>query len=276
MIHSISGNTAVTVAAARLLKTRGTTVLATVGDASSTMAALADASIVLDIPRYPPDAKVPGTVTVTVPLAAAVVVALCSAGMDWVTAARMLQDDINVAFDDAQHAISRLQPVTAPAAVHIVVPETPTAAAEYAQAKTAETIGVGATISGSETWLHVFKHAVTPATLVIGLADSEASASPLYWVSQETALRGGQFVANLPISWSSGRGLAFDSAGDRLPGRRNVFTQLFFVQRLCLELLRVSDWTPFQLHRVDRRQLAGISERSYTFGPARAGSREPA
>jgi len=227
----------------------------------------------MSIPRYPPDAKVPGTITVLVPLALTLQFV---AAMKGVSAsdpkqfvAALLEDmRTSEAFARARVAAQRgtlVEQVTASA--QIVSTDRASATAAYLQAKLAETIGVGATVSSPETWLHVYKHAAQEGTLVIFLGIvQEGSFAEI--IREEAQTRGARFCSVPDIDHDR----AVGSMNLLLPlvrtrSRLEHFTEIFFAQHLCLALLQAHRvWAPFQRHRLSTDSVKGLRGRTYVEG----------
>jgi fructoselysine-6-P-deglycase FrlB-like protein len=268
LCHSISGTTSVTVTAARRLRRIGATVTAVTAEARGPLLDASHYGLVLRIPRYEPDAKVPGTLTVSVPLAAVLCVCELAGGarLESLVAALVgeFSDALSTAKDVVHSQSSCLDRVDA---AHIVS-RPGSAVAAYLQSKLAETIGVTSSVSTLEEWLHVSKHAVTPGVLVVIL---DTAPNPLLAraVRDETAVRGGRWVAVQDCATeptSVPGALACRLRAEPKPSRGEVLLQLAFSQWLCLRLLELpGHWAPFQLHRLTRETVRGLSPRTWEF-----------
>jgi fructoselysine-6-P-deglycase FrlB-like protein len=269
LVQSIGGDTPVTVAAARTLQSQGRVVVGITGE-RSTLFRLVEDTFVLDIPRYPPDAKVPGTLTVSVPLALLQLLQDLSIGRAPLASIDGLLAGVGSSLQLAREAFSSqwaTLPSQLPEAIYIVATPELEPAGVYLQTKLIEGPGIPAAAFDPETWLHVAKHGVHERTLTVVLGDEGPMLHPLETVRQETRRRGGQVVdAGAPaVTWP------LDSSGVR----PQLWHALFFSQYLLLALLSLDDtWAPFQAHRLTREQIRDLrqtstapSQRSATGGP---------
>lgn len=155
-----------------------------------------------------------------------------------------------------------------PRVVHVVAPRASKATALYAQAKFAEAASITATVSDTETWGHVFKHAVGPQTLVLALPTATENAAIYHSINLEAAARGARFMSSLPLEGSLAAG---DSCRIRPEPRSplsrvDVWRELFFVQFLVLSILeRAVDRAPYQLHLLSTDTVRGLCKKSYHF-----------
>jgi fructoselysine-6-P-deglycase FrlB-like protein len=264
--QSISGTTSITVAATRFLKEHGAFLVAVSGEQGTPLSALADLEIALTIPRYPPDAKVPGTITVTIPLAAILSVLAIAQGTDAYVALHDIVAQFRTVFSRAPEIIERQsQHLAGLRAVHIVSPPD-SAVAAYLQSKLAETLGITASVSAPEEWLHTAKHAVSPGVLVVALG-ARLHPALTHAISSEATTRGGAFVASHPqpdpIAVPPVELLC------RLrplppPVLDDLLLEVAFSQHLCLHLLEQDgDWAPFQLHRLTKEVVRGYPRRRW-------------
>ncbi|WP_423760757.1 hypothetical protein [Burkholderia sp. NLJ2] len=269
LIHSISGTTPVTLAAAGHLEHRGIACVAVTCDGNSPLVDIARRSLVVEIPRYPPDAKVPGTITVLVPLAITLLfVAAMRPGAALPQVVPALLADMSASDGLARARVAEQASVVtgqATTAVQIVSARQGAATAAYLQAKLAETLGVGATVSGLETWLHVFKHAAREGTLVIAL---DVGREPVLAdaVRREAQARGARFCSVRDVPYGTGVGDA--TCALPLPPaarpRTESLAEFFFAQHVCRALLQAQqDWAPFQRHRLAATVVKGLRQRVY-------------
>lgn len=271
LCQSISGTTSITLAAARLLRHRGARIAAVTSEPSTPLAELSDLTVVLPIPRYPPDAKVPGTCTVSIPVAAIVAAAGVARGADVDSAFTAVVNDLREALAEGARLLdSQSSAMHAPRAAQIVA-RPGSAVAAYLQAKLAETAGITASIGSAEEWLHVAKHAVDAGVLVIALA---SGCEPLLLdaIAGECAARGGSFATTMPRpaidAPTDGLHLSL-AAGFPAPARRELLRDLAFSQHVALHLLgEEGEWAPFQLHRLSKESVRGISRRHWHAEPA--------
>lgn len=266
LCQSISGGTASTVAAARALTAGGTPVVALTAERVCQLNDVADVAITVDIPRCEPDAKVPGTITVTVPLAVTRLIQLYLGGKDATVAVHEVRSSLASGLDAAERTWSRWAGELedeATSVSFVADPEREPLAA-YGQAKLAEAVGWQAASADVETWLHVGKHAVHPGTVVVGLDPDDAYAGWYASIDAEARSRGGRLLrparpvaaALFPEPCRIGFPQALDFAG--------VIERLRLLQGLTLHLLeRGAPWAPYQLHRISREHVKGIWARQY-------------
>jgi fructoselysine-6-P-deglycase FrlB-like protein len=257
LVQSIGGDTPVSVAAARTLQAEGRAVVGITGERTSLFRLLED-TFLLDIPRYPPDAKVPGTLTVSVPLALLQLLQDLSMGRSSRASMDGLLTGVASALQRARETFSDQWanlPAVLPDAVYIVTTPELESAGAYLQSKLIEGLGIPAAAFDPETWLHVAKHGVHERTLTVVLGTEGAAQHPLETVRIETRRRGGHVVDAGPPGghWPlEGYGI-----------RPQLWHALFFSQYLLLALLSLDDlWAPFQTHRLTREEIRDLRQTS--------------
>lgn len=261
LLHSIGGETGITLALARNLRARGWRLVALTGAAQSSLVTLVDNPIVVDIPFYGPRAKVPGTLTVTVPLAVSLALAAELAGTE--AALREMGSPLST-IDWTPVALTGIS------AVQVAGERVYRPVAEYLVAKIAEAVALPAVAADCETWLHTHKHAVVPGTLVVRF-DGPDDCGYSRVIAAEAEGRGGTVLSiafggapaadrerqepDRPIAWNASK------SG---PGMAGLFHALGVCQKLILDLLAgFPDRAPFQRHRLTVREVASLVPRSY-------------
>jgi hypothetical protein len=222
-------------------------------------------TIPLDIPRFPPDAKVPGTITSSAALLAHVL-CLVESGERPEDLGRVFSNMLSAALHAAGGMLDslRIDPATGTREAHIIGPGALVACSEYLQAKLAETVGWPAPVATFETWMHVSKHAVRPGTLVIQLG-SLGVPEIAEAVRREVELRGGLYLNSRAVPANADvtrlRGMVEE---DVAPSLSDVLYEMAFAQLLALWLLRRrADWAPYQAHRLSKTQIRGLLPRQY-------------
>lgn len=274
LVHSIGGTTPVTLAAARLLVAAGRQVVAVTGEAGSPLVVASHQAITLDIPRFPPDAKVPGTLTVSTPLAVMLALEDIVAGQRPFGGLGRLAETLSASVGTACASLAA-QPEawrSAPRAVHVITSAGARPVAQYLASKLVEGLAIPTMEFEAETWLHVAKHAVTEGSLVVALSGARDQQEIFLLARDETRRRGGFFLDGslqaleaAPTTDTVGSGevcCAFD-AQPRLE-RAELWHLLLFSQHLLLKLLEASNnIAPFQAHRLSRNEIAGLRRRVY-------------
>ncbi len=268
IVHSISGATPVSVSFAKQARSRGKVVIAITDSDNSPLEAQSTFHIRVPIPRFPPDAKVPGTLTVCIPLATTLILMQTLDGGCFEYALTKVLRDISLAWADVKANSSDDKYFKKSEYVQVVYPPPFEPYAQYFQSKLAETTGINSSYEEIETWFHVAKHAVAPNVRVLLLGSETLEKEWILHLSNEIDARGGRldilFDKNpSPEVLNNSYNVSLKNTNYQISIRRG-FAILFQLQKYLLNSLRRDGIVaPFQLNRLTREQVKGLTTRRF-------------